>query len=158
MTRRDEQWMARAIAVAREGLAAGQTPFGAVIVRGAECIAAAHNAVWDQCDPTAHAEVCAIRQACQSLETVDLGDCEIYSTCEPCPMCFAAIHWAKLPRLVFGASIADAAAAGFSELDISNRQMQSLGGSDIEIVDGFCREECASLFQQWLAREDRRGY
>lgn len=150
--------MDRAIDVARQGLAAGQTPFGAVIVRGGQIVAASHNAVWATCDPTAHAEVRAIRQACEALETVDLSACEIYSTCEPCPMCFTAIHWAKLPRVVFGASIADAERAGFSELCISNAQMKSLGGSGIEIIEGLAREKCVALFEEWLAREDRRVY
>jgi tRNA(Arg) A34 adenosine deaminase TadA len=73
-------------------------------------------------------------------------------------MCFTAIHWAKLRRVTHGASIADAAAADFSELTISNEKMKSLGGSGVEIVAGFCREECVALFKQWLARDDRRGY
>ncbi|NBB95206.1 MAG: nucleoside deaminase [Planctomycetes bacterium] len=153
-----EPFMARAILAAEHGLAAGQTPFGAVIVRENEVVAAEHNAVWAACDPTAHAEVRAIRSACEALRTIDLGDCEIFSTCEPCPMCFTAIHWAKLPRLTFGASIADAAAAGFGELDISNEQMKSMGASDMEIIAGLCRDRCVALFTQWLARDDRREY
>ncbi len=158
MTQCDNMFMQQAIAVAREGLAAGQTPFGAVIVRGGEVIAKAHNNVWADCDPTAHAEVMAIREASRQLQTVDLSGCEIFSTCEPCPMCFTAIHWAKLPRLVYGASIADAERAGFSELCVSNKQLKDLGGSEIEIVAGFQREACVALFDEWLAREDHRGY
>jgi tRNA(Arg) A34 adenosine deaminase TadA len=150
--------MARAIAVAREGLATGQTPFGAAVVRDGKVLAAAHNNVWADCDPTAHAEILALREASRVLQSVDLSGCEIYSTCEPCPMCFTAIHWAKLPRVVYGASIADAERAGFSELRVSNEQLKTLGGSGIEIVAGFEREACVALFDEWLARDDHRVY
>lgn len=154
----DEQWMHEAVEMARRGVDSGQTPFGACLVRDAELVAAAHNCVWGTCDPTAHAEVRAIRQACEKLGSIDLSGCVMYSTCEPCPMCFAAIHWAKVSRVVFGARIADAAAAGFSELAISNEQMKSLGSSAVEIAAGCLRDECVRLLQDWSARPDRRTY
>src|SRR5574341_2622213 len=119
--------MQLAIKTAREGMAGGQTPFGSCIVRGGRVVACEHNGVWGQTDSTAHAEVQAIRAACRALKTVDLSGCDIYSTCEPCPMCFGAIHWAKLSTIVFGANVADAKALGFSELTISNQQMKDLG-------------------------------
>ena len=88
----DEGYLRQAIEVCRQGIAAGQSPFGAVIVRERRVIAAAHNTVWRDNDPTAHAEVNALRAAASALKTIDLGGCTLYSTCEPCPMCLAASH------------------------------------------------------------------
>lgn len=154
----DERFMTAAIIAATEGIEAGQTPFGACIVRDGEIISAAHNSVWGNTDITAHAEIQAIRNACRKLDTVDLAGCVIYSTCEPCPMCFAACHWAKISKIVFGARIADAEQAGFSELTISNEQMKTLGHSGIEITGDFLRDECAKLFTTWAEREDKQSY
>ena len=92
--------MSLAIARARDGIAAGQSPFGAIIVRGADVVAATHNTVWRDTDPTAHAEVNCIRSAAAALKLIDLSGCEMYSTCEPCPMCLSAIHWSKIDRVV----------------------------------------------------------
>jgi len=153
----DEDWMRVAIDSARKGIAAGQTPFGAAIVRGDQLIAA-HNVVWQTTDSTAHAEITAIRQACRQVNGIDLTGCTIYSTCEPCPMCFSACHWAKLDRIVYGASIADAAKAGFNELPVSNDQLKSLGGSVIQITPGVLAEECRELFAAWMRFTKRRGY
>ena len=94
----DEHWMRLAIEKCREGIALGQSPFGAVIVRGDELVVAAHNVIWQSTDITAHAEVNAIRLACRKLNQVELRGCRIYSTTEPCPMCFSACHWAKLDQ------------------------------------------------------------
>lgn len=154
----DETYLQLAIESARRGIAQGQTPFGAVIVRDGEILAKAHNAVWATCDPTAHAEVRAIRVACSSALTIDLSGATIYSTCEPCPMCFAAIHWAKLDRVVFGARIADAQAAGFAELDVSNEQMRELGGSGVKVVGDVLREPCRDLFDEWKSAGQARTY
>src|SRR6516162_9160673 len=114
----DEVHMRLAIGKTQEGIEAGQSPFGAVLVRGGEVIALTHNTVWRDGDPTAHAEVNCIRQAARVLKTIALTGCTLYSTTEPCPMCLAAIHWAKIERVVFGATIADAAEAGFCELHV----------------------------------------
>ncbi|MCK4625409.1 MAG: nucleoside deaminase [Phycisphaerae bacterium] len=154
----NKEFMTAAISAATEGIKAGQTPFGACIVRDGEIVSAAHNAVWSDTDITAHAEIQAIRDACRKLDTVDLAGCVIYSTCEPCPMCFAACHWAKISKIVFGARIADAEQAGFSELTISNEQMKTLGGSEIKIVGDFLRDECVSLFKTWTGRKDKQPY
>lgn len=154
----DEQWMDRAVKIARTGIAAGQSPFGAVIVRDGALLSEAHNEVRTQSDPSAHAEVMAIRKACKAIGDIDLSGCVIYSTCEPCPMCFAAIHWARLGELVFGARIADAAQAGFNEMDISNETMRDLGGSCITIRPGVMRDSCQELFTQWLAQENAQPY
>ncbi len=143
--------MRRAIEVCRQGIAAGQSPFGAVIVREGAIIAANHNTVWRDGDPTAHAEVNAIRTASSALRSLELRGCTLYSTCEPCPMCLAASHWAKLDRVVFGAGISDATAAGFAELPVTAATLAELGRSPLKVEGGLLRDDCADLFRQWQA-------
>jgi tRNA(Arg) A34 adenosine deaminase TadA len=150
--------MKMALAKAGEGIAAGQTPFGACIVKNGEPIASEHNQVWRSVDSTAHAEIVAIREACLKLKMIDLAGCTIYSTTEPCPMCFAACHWAKISRIVFGASIDDAKRFGFGELTISNNDMKRIGGSPVIIEGDFMRDEALALFDSWASRHDRRAY
>jgi tRNA(Arg) A34 adenosine deaminase TadA len=133
-------------------------PFGACLVRGEEVLALTHNTVLKENDPSCHAEINAIRLASRRLGTYDLSGAAIYSTTEPCPMCFAAIHWARIDRLVYGTSIADVAALGFNELTISNEQMKTAGRSPIIIYPGFLVEECRALLQQWLATPGHRIY
>jgi guanine deaminase len=145
----DERFMRLAIEKAKEGIAGGQTPFGACVVKGEEVVGLAHNTVWADTDITAHAEMNAIREACAGLGTVDLSGCVVYSTTEPCPMCFSAIHWAGISMIVYGAKIRDAREAGFRELPIINKEMQEMGGSQIRIVGGFLKEECLELFKVW---------
>ncbi len=154
----DSDWMRLAIAQAREGIAAGQSPFGSIVVLGDRAIVAAHNTVWLDTDPTAHAEVNNLRAAARALGTIDLKGCTLYSTCEPCPMCLAAIHWAKVDRLVFGASIADAASAGFSEMPVPASTLASLGRSPLAIEGGLLAEECAGLFREWKDAGVGRSY
>src|SRR3954463_15964200 len=154
----DADYMRMAIEKARAGIAAGQSPFGSVIVRGNEVIACEHNLVWATPDATAHAEVTAIRAACKKVRDVKLGGSTLYSTTEPCPMCFSAIHWAGIDKIIYGASIADAQRAGFSELSISNFEMKRLGGSPVEIVAGFMAAEAAALFGEWLASTKAKAY
>lgn len=141
--------MKLAIEKAKEGVVAGQTPFGACIVKNDNVISCAHNVVWETTDITAHAEIHAIRLACEVLGSINLSGCIIYSTCEPCPMCFSAIHWARIDKIVYGASIADAAQAGFHELDISNQEMKIAGNSAVEVVEGVLKKECSALFDFW---------
>ena len=154
----DEQFMGLAIEKARDGMRLGQTPFGAAIARGAGLIACTHNNVWATTDPTAHAEVSAIREACAALNTIDMSGCVIYSTCEPCPMCFAACHWARLDRIVFAAEIADAQRAGFNELTVSNEELRRIGGSRIELVGGVLRNEARELFKEFQQSLTSRTY
>ncbi|MBI3947692.1 MAG: nucleoside deaminase [Armatimonadetes bacterium] len=150
--------MRQAIAVAREGIAKGQSPFGACIVKGGAVVACAHNGVWEETDPTAHAEVRAIRAACRELGTINLSGCVIYSTCEPCAMCFSACHWAKLDRIVYGAGISDAAARGFSELLISDQDLKERAGSPVLLTPDVLRDECLEVFQKWAAGGEKRVY
>ena len=147
----EEDAMRRAIEVARRGIAEGQSPFGAAIIRGDELIAAAHNTVWRDGDPTAHAEVNAIRAAARALGTIDLSGTTLCSTCEPCPMCLAATHWARVDRGVFGARIADAAAAGFRELAVDAALLAKLGKSPLVVRGGLLSAEAAGLFDEWKA-------
>jgi tRNA(Arg) A34 adenosine deaminase TadA len=145
--------MAMAIAKAREGIAGGQSPFGAVIVSRGVVVASTHNTVWRDLDPTAHAEINCIRSAASALKSISLHGCEMYSTCEPCPMCLSAIHWSKIDRVVFGATIADAAAAGFCELHVDARELARMGGSPLKVENGPLRAECTALFALWRDSE-----
>ncbi len=147
-----------AIDACRDGIAHGQSPFGACIVKDDRAIVATCNHVWQHTDITAHAEVEAIRLACSHLHTVDLSGCTIYSTCEPCPMCFSAIHWARISRIVYGASIGDAAGAGFNELPVSNQVIKQLAKLDIELIPHILQSECVSLFEDWQKSDQARSY
>lgn len=150
-TAMDPKWMHFAIEQARTGIDAGQTPFGAVVVRAGKLIAAGHNEVWATCDSTAHGEVVAIRRATAALRSISLAGCEMYSSCEPCPMCASAIHWANLDAIYFGATIADAQTAGFRELTVPIRELYDRGGSRVRVVSGVMQAECAALFAEWKA-------
>ncbi len=154
----ERRFMFRAIREARRNFARPDGgPFGACIVKDGRIVATARNTVLRN-DATCHAEVNAIRKASKRLGTFDLTGCEIYSTTEPCPMCFGAIHWARIVTVYYGAGIRDAAKAGFHELRISNAQMKALGRSKIRLVPGFMRAECLELFESWLILPGRKLY
>lgn len=139
-----------AVDVARRGIDAGQSPFGAVVATlNGEIIAAAHNTVRLNRDASAHAEINAIRAACSKLATADLHGHVVATTCEPCPMCAAAIHWARLEAVIYGADIADARRAGFNELTLAARELYRLGGSRVRIIDQVERGACRALFDLW---------
>lgn len=142
--------MNAAIEQARMAIAAGQSPFGSVIVREGKVVAGGHNHVWAWTDPTAHAEVVCIRHASKALGRIDLSGCTLYSTCEPCPMCASAIHWARLDAVVWGASIDDAARAGFNELDVPAKGLYAQGKSRVRCTPGVERGACAGLFDEFL--------
>ena len=154
----DEHFMRLAVEQAKQSVREGQSPFGAVIVRDGDVVCAVHNVVWETTDITAHAEVHALRVACERLGTIDLAGCTIYSSTEPCPMCFSAIHWANCERIVFGTFIADADAAGFRELSISNEQMRTLGGSDVIVEGGVLRDEAQTAFDLFADVSDGKLY
>ena len=152
-------FMRRAIAEALENLPAMDGgPFGACLVRGDEVLAVAHNTVLKDQDPTCHGETNAIRLAARKLKSYDLSGCEIYSTTEPCPMCFAAIHWARIGRLIYGTTIMEVARLGFNELTISSEQVKALGRSPVAIYPGFLAEECRQLLAQWARMPGRQVY
>jgi tRNA(Arg) A34 adenosine deaminase TadA len=154
----EADFMRAAIQKTQEGIDLGQSPFGSVIVLDGKIVAATHNTVWRDTDPTAHAEVNCIRAAAKALRTIALKGCTLYSTTEPCPMCLSAIHWAKIDRVMFGATIADATAAGFSELLVDAKVLAAMGKSPLVVESGLLREECADLFQQWLKSGKARAY
>ena len=154
----DHEAMNQAIAACREGIRAGQSPFGAAIFMDGLLIAAAHNTVRADNDPTAHAEVNALRKASRILKTYNLAGCTLVSTCEPCPMCLAATHWANVDRLRFGATIADAASAGFRELSIPAETMVAMGGSRLQVEGGLLVEDCRALFVEWKRGGHAQAY
>ncbi|MFA5336360.1 MAG: nucleoside deaminase [Candidatus Omnitrophota bacterium] len=132
-------------------------PFGACIVKGGKVLAAARNTVLRD-DASCHAEVNAIRIASRKLKTFDLSGCEIYSTTEPCPMCFSAIHWARIDKVIFGTDTKDAKKIGFNELMITDSRLKTLGKSKVKIVRGFMRRECLELFGRFNELPKKKLY
>ena len=132
-------------------------PFGAVIVRGGEVIASGCNQVTSSHDPTAHAEVVAIRAAARALGTHSLVGCTIYASCEPCPMCLAAIYWARLDRLYFACTSADAAAAGFDD-DVLYRELSKPASARSLPAGPLLRDEARAVLREWIAKPDKAPY
>ena len=132
-------------------------PFGAVIVRDGEIIARAHNEVIHTNDPTAHAEILAIRRASLVVNSFDLHDCVLYTTCEPCPMCFAAIHWAKISRVYYGCTRKDAAEIGFDDEYIYEVIKGTAKQPRVEMLC-TCHDECRAAFREWEQKEDKVMY
>ncbi|HBT77669.1 MAG TPA: nucleoside deaminase [Planctomycetaceae bacterium] len=152
------EYMQKAIEAARRGVEANRGgPFGAVIVRDGEIVAVAHNDVLGTNDPTAHAEIVAIREASRKLGRFHLEDCAIYSTCEPCPMCLFAIHWAGIRTLYFGADRHDSALGGFDD-DYCYRLMAGIADSPLLSPTIIDREPCRALFLEWNQKPDRTMY
>jgi guanine deaminase len=154
----DKRFMGLAIKKALESVREGNSPFGSCIVKDGKVISVAHNTVLAKKDPTNHAEINAIRLACKKVRSYDLRGCTVYSTTEPCPMCFSAIHWAKADAIVFGTEIGDVQKLGFSELTLSNERMKRLGHSKIRIKGGFMRKECLALLSVWKMKRGKRTY
>jgi len=152
------KFMKLAVEEALEGMRAEDGgPFGAVIVKDGEIIATAHNRVIESNDPTAHAEINVIRKASKLLGRFDLSDCEIYSQCEPCPMCFAAIHWAKMKTLYVGANRYDAADVGFDDQYIYDVINGKATKEQVEIIH-IDHDECLVPFTEWSKKEDKVKY
>lgn len=150
--------MREAIREADAGMRAGRGgPFGCVIVRRGEIVARGHNRVTSANDPTAHAEVTAIREACAKLQTFQLDDCELYTSCEPCPMCLAAIYWARIPRIFYGNTRADAAAIGFDD-DFIYQQIPLPPEQRTLAMQPLLRGEAQASFREWHAKADKVRY
>ncbi|HEY8747257.1 MAG TPA: nucleoside deaminase [Tepidisphaeraceae bacterium] len=132
-------------------------PFGAVIVRDGQIIGRGCNCVEATHDPTAHAEVTAIRDACGRLKTFSLAGCEIYTSCEPCPMCLAAIYWSRLDRIFYAATQTDADGAGFDDEKIYREFSLPVAARSIPMEQSL-RDEACVAFQRWMLKEDRVGY
>jgi tRNA(Arg) A34 adenosine deaminase TadA len=150
--------MRRAIALSVENVRAGRGgPFGAVIAKDGRIIAEGTNLVTSSNDPTAHAEVVAIREACRVLEHFHLTGCEIYASSEPCPMCLGAIYWARLDRVFFGGTRSDAARAGFGDERIYGELAAPLGAREVP-MEQLLREEALLAFEEWKQKKDRVHY
>ena len=151
-------FLERAIELSEENVRAGRGgPFGAVIARDGVIIAEGTNSVPVSNDPTAHAEIAAIREACRRLKRFHLEDCEIHTSCEPCPMCLGAIYWARLGRLVFAASREDAASAGFDD-SVLYREVALPPEQRRLPCRQALRERAIHAFEQWNRKPDRVSY
>jgi len=153
-----EEYMREAIKLSIEKMQAGYGgPFGAVVVRNGEIIARGYNNVLFSNDPTAHAEVDAIRKACAALGTYQLLDCEIYTSCEPCPMCLGAIYWARPKAVYYGNTKQDAARIGFDDQFIYEELDKPFSQRSIP-MEPLLREEAWEAFKIWAEKTDRQDY
>jgi guanine deaminase len=153
----DKLFLLKAIEIASENIKSGGGPFGAVIVRDNKIITGAGNRVVVNSDPTAHAEILAIRSAASLLKTHELNDCTLYSSCEPCPMCLGAIYWSGIKKVVYSCDRTDAEKAGFSDKLIYNEIMLDPSKriiSFVRITDAGGKE----VFRQWEGLEDKIAY
>jgi guanine deaminase len=158
MTTASNPFMARAIQLSLESVLSGcGGPFGAVIVRNGEIIAEGVNQVTSCNDPTAHAEVIAIRQACAKMASFELKDCELYSSCEPCPMCLGAIYWARLARLYYANTADDAAKIGFDDSFIYREIQLPHPQRRIPTLQ-LMREQALAAFRAWAEKPDKIRY
>ena len=153
----NDELMREAIRLSIENVAAGGGPFGAVIARGGEIIATGVNRVTATNDPTAHAEVSAIRGAAQRLGTFNLAGCEIFTSCEPCPMCLGAIYWARLDKVYYANTKADAKAIGFDDSFIYDELALPQDRRKLS-AEAMMRNEAIKAFELWAAKEDKTEY
>ena len=150
--------MQRAIELSRIHMEAGEGgPFGAVVVKGGQIVGEGWNRVTSTCDPTAHAEVVAIRDACARLQTFTLNGCEIYTSCEPCPMCLASIYWARLDRIWFANTRTDAAQIQFDDDWLYREVALPLEQRRLPIAE-LMRDEALAVFRAWDAKPDKIRY
>lgn len=158
MTEEDKKFMRRAIELAENGMDSNTGgPFGAVVVKNGEIIAEGCNRVTSTNDPTAHAEVDAIRKACTKLNSFQLEDCVIYTSCEPCPMCLGAIYWARPKKVFYGCTREDAADIEFDDQLIYDEIAVGIDNRQIPFAN-VLREEALKVFQKWDAKSDRTEY
>ena len=153
----NEKFMRLAIEKSLESVDNGGGPFGAVVVKDGEVVAVASNSVTLDNDPTAHVEVNAIRTACKKLGTFDLSGCEIYASCEPCPMCLAAIYWARIDKLYYANTKADADNIGFSDNFIYEEFAKPESLRSIKVT-AMLRDEALAAFKKWENKEDKTEY
>lgn len=155
----DERFMGRAIELAQMGVdSALGGPFGCVVTKGEKIVGEGNNSVTAANDPTAHAEIVAIRMACHHLDTFQLDGCIIYTSCEPCPMCLGAIYWARPERIVIACDRRDAAAAGFDDAFIYNELCETDLGNRTVPISFAMRDEGLKVFQNWIAKPDKVLY
>lgn len=153
----DERFLLEAIRLADESIANGGGPFGAVLVKDGEIVGRGTNRVTQNNDPTAHAEVLAIRDACRSLDDFQLKGCELYVNCEPCPMCLAAAYWARVDAVYYAANADDAAAAGFDDVVIRNEMLHPPSERQLAMKQAL-RVQAMPTFARWRELEDKIEY
>lgn len=153
----DKELMMRAIRLSEESLKNGGGPFGAVIAKDGEVVAEASNCVTLHCDPTAHAEVSAIRKAAEKMKTFDLSGCSIYTSCEPCPMCLGAIYWAHLDKIFYANDRKDAAAIGFDD-DFIYKELELAPEKRKKPSEILLRDEASKAFRMWKEKTDKTEY
>jgi tRNA(Arg) A34 adenosine deaminase TadA len=154
----DIKFIHLAIELARKGMESGiGGPFGCVIVKDQQIVAKGMNCVTSHNDPTAHAEIVAIREACRTLGTFQLSGCDLYTSCEPCPMCFGAIYWARPDNVFYACNRHDAAAAGFDDHFIYEQLQHSANNQKIPMI-GLGRTEGLRVFEEWRQKTDRLDY
>ena len=154
----NEQFMREAVKLSREKMAENcGGPFGAVIVKDGEIIARGYNQVTSKNDPTAHAEIVAIREACQKLNTFDLSGCQLYSSCEPCPMCLSAVYWAHIDAVYYANTKEDASAIGFDDNFIYQELAKPKNQRKLKMKQ-ILRNEAYEVFQAWQEKADKISY
>ncbi|MEP7252190.1 MAG: nucleoside deaminase [Ginsengibacter sp.] len=155
---REEKFMMEAIALSKKGIDENEGgPFGCVVVKDDKVIGRGNNKVINNVDPTAHAEIVAIRDACQHLGSYQLTDCEIYTSCEPCPMCLGAIYWARPKIIYYGNTREDAAAIGFDDSLIYAEMIVELTNRKIPLIN-IGRQNAVRVFEAWADRDDKTLY
>ena len=158
MTDSDEHFMMRAIELARSGMESGAGgPFGCVVVKNGEIVGEGNNCVTSTNDPTAHAEVVAIRNACANLGSFQLDGCSVYTSCEPCPMCLGAIYWSRPAAIFYAGTRDDAAAAGFDDEHFYSEMEKPNAERQLAMVS-LLREEAQKVFQDWTDKPDKIEY
>jgi guanine deaminase len=154
----DSRCMERAIQLSLENVRSGRGgPFAAVVAKDGEIIAEAANCVTATNDPTAHAEIVAIRNACRKLEHFELTGCNLYTSCEPCPMCLGAIYWARPARVFYANTAADAAAIGFDDAFIYSEMKLPLSDRKVPMIQ-LLREKALVAFREWQSKTDKAPY
>ncbi len=151
------EFLKRSIEIAQKSVKNGGGPFGAVLVKDGRIVAEAENSVTKDLDPSAHAEVNAIRKACKALHTHELSQTEIYCSCEPCPMCLSTIYWARIPKIYFAADRTDASNAGFSDQFIYSELEKPVETRSVSMIRARI-PECQNPFKAWLEKKDRVKY
>ena len=155
---REEKFMQEAISLSLKGMSANEGgPFGCVIVKNNKIVGRGNNRVTSTNDPTAHAEIIAIRDACKNLGTFQLTDCEIYTSCEPCPMCLGAIYWARPRVIYFANNHADAADAGFDDSMIYEEMNAAVAERKIPLI-ALGRKDAIKIFEAWKQKNDKTAY
>ncbi len=158
MTESDKKFMRRAIELAEKGMNSNEGgPFGAVVVKDGVIIAEGNNGVTSTNDPTAHAEVVAIRRACEKLKSFQLDDCVIYTSCEPCPMCLGAIYWARPKKVFYACDKIDAAKIDFDDQFIYDEIEKPIGNRNIPFVS-ILKDEGVKVFNKWAEKADKTDY